>query len=151
MSAEDEFIDAWVDVEELLPWLPLDPYFVGEDRRDALVEVLKGSRLSVLEIDLAGVREEGGLQAGLAQALAKPEEYEDNWDALRDLLQERGAERPWQIAVVFTSASSFLRADVHGFVRSVALLHSFAREMSDLDDPYGQLELFYVGDWTTES
>ncbi|WP_406366541.1 barstar family protein [Streptomyces sp. NBC_00645] len=149
MSTEDDMLDAWVDVEERLPWLPLDPYLVGEDRRGLLVEELKQSGFSVLEIDLGTVREERQLKAALGRALVKPEEYADNWDALRDLLQQRGESSPWLIAVVFTEAHAFLRADVHGFVRSVSVLNSLAEELSSLDEPYGQLELFYVGDWTT--
>ncbi|MER5467492.1 barstar family protein [Streptomyces sp. NPDC002935] len=148
MSTEDEMLDAWVDVEERLPWLPLDPYFVGEDRRDLLLEELERSGFSVLEIDLTTVREERQFQSALGRALVKPEGYADNWDALRDLLQQRGESSPWLIAVVFTAAHSFLRADVHAFVRSVSVLHSLAEELSSFDEPYGQLELFYVGDWT---
>ncbi|MCT9010470.1 barstar family protein [Streptomyces sp. NPDC054766] len=141
-------LDAWVDVEERLPWLPLDPYFVGEQRHGLLVEELERSGFSVLEIDLATVREERQLKSALGRALVKPDDYADNWDALRDLLQQRGESRPWLIAIVFTAAHSFLRADVHAFVRSVAVLHSLAEELSNIDEPYGQLELFYVGDWT---
>jgi RNAse (barnase) inhibitor barstar len=148
VSTEDEMLDAWVDVEERLPWLPLDPYFVGEERHGLLVEELERSGFDVLEIDLAKVREERQLNSALGRALVKPEEYSDNWDALRDLLQQRGESSPWLIALVFRAAHSFLRADVHGFVRSVSVLHSLAEELSSLDEPYGQLESFYVGDWT---
>ncbi|MEU5893785.1 barstar family protein [Streptomyces sp. NPDC047461] len=108
---------------------------------------MAGSGLSVLEIDVADVRREADLQAALGRALKKPDEYGDNWDALRDLLRERGASTLWAIAVVFSSAPAFLRADVHGFVRAVSILQNLSLELSDLDEPYGQLELFYVGEW----
>jgi RNAse (barnase) inhibitor barstar len=147
MSTHDEFLDTWVDVEDTLPWLPAEPYFIAEERRGPLLETLTGSALSVLEIDLANARQESDLQAALGRALDRPDEYADNWDALRDLLRERGARTPWAIAVVFSSASAFLRADVHGFVRAVSLLHSMSRELSNIDEFYGQLELFYVGEW----
>lgn len=147
MTVEDEFLDAWVDVEEALPWLPAAPYFVADEQRGSLLKALAGSGLSVLEIDLADVRREADLQAALGRALVKPHEYGDNWDALRDLLRERGANTPWAMAVVFSSAPAFLRADVHGFVRAVSILENLSLELSDIDEPYGQLELFYVGEW----
>jgi hypothetical protein len=49
--------------------------------------------------------------------------------------------------MVFTSAPAFLHADVHGFVRAVSVLHNMSRDLSDVDEFYGQLELFYVGEW----
>lgn len=54
--------------------------------------------------DLTEVGREGDLQAALGRALEKPGEYDDNWDALRDLLRERGVNTPWAIAMVFSSA-----------------------------------------------
>ncbi|MFI2411946.1 barstar family protein [Streptomyces sp. NPDC018947] len=147
MSAQDESLDTWVDVEDALPWLPAEPYFIAQERHGRLLETLPGSGLSVLEIDLVHARQESDLQAALGHALDKPAHYADNWDALRDLLKERGASTPWAIAIVFTSAPAFLRADVHGFVRAVSVLHNMSRELSNIDEFYGQLELFYVGEW----
>ncbi|MGW4876483.1 barstar family protein [Streptomyces sp. NPDC004262] len=149
MNAEDEDLDDWVDVKEALPWLPAEPYFITEEQRGPLLEALTGSGLSVLEIDLADVRQESDLQGALGRALEKPDEYATNWDALNDLLRERGASTPLAMAMVFSSAPAFLHADVHGFVRTVSVLHHMARHLSDVDDCYGQLELFYVGDWPT--
>ncbi|WP_353963414.1 MULTISPECIES: barstar family protein [unclassified Streptomyces] len=77
----------------------------------------------------------------MSRALEKPDEYDDNWDALRDLLRERGASTLCAIAVVFSSAPAFLRADVHGFVRAVSVLQNLSQELSDIDEPNGQLEL----------
>ncbi|MGV9700018.1 barstar family protein [Streptomyces sp. NPDC003470] len=147
MSTQDDYLDTWVDVEDALPWLPTEPYFIAQERHGHLLETLTGAGLSVLEIDLANARQESDLQAALGRALDKPAHYADNWDALRDLLRERGASTPWAIAMVFSSAHVFLRADVHGFVRAVSVLHSMSRDLSDIDEFYGQLELFYVGEW----
>jgi hypothetical protein len=58
---------------------------------------------------------------------------------------ERGASTPWAIAIVFTSAPAFLHADVHGFVRAVSVLHNVSQDLSDIDESYGQLELFGSG------
>ncbi|MEU0846856.1 barstar family protein [Streptomyces flaveolus] len=147
MSTQDEFLDMWVDVEDALPWLPAEPYFIAQERHGDLMETLTGSGLSVLEIDLAHARQESDLKAALGLALDKPAHYADNWDALRDLLRELGASTPWATAMVFTSAPAFLHADVHGFVRAVSVLHNMSRDLSDVDEFYGQLELFYVGEW----
>ncbi|MEU9591783.1 barstar family protein [Streptomyces sp. NPDC048193] len=128
-----------------MPWLPAQPCFIVEERHGALWGTLTGSTLSVLEIDLADVRQESDLQAALGRALDRPDEYADNCD----LLRERGARTPWAIAVVFSSAPAFLRADVHGFVRAVSVLHSMSRELSDIDEFHGQLEL-YMGEWPSD-
>ncbi|WP_405638660.1 hypothetical protein [Streptomyces sp. NBC_00019] len=49
--------------------------------------------------------------------------------------------------MVFSSAAAFLRADVHGLVRAVSVLENLSLELSDIDELYGQLELFHVGEW----
>ncbi|MET7894732.1 barstar family protein [Streptomyces mirabilis] len=141
----DDSLDSWVDLGEILPWLPNEPYFVQEGHRRALVDELASAGFSVLEVDLIGVRTERDLLIKLGQALSAPDYYGKNWDALRDVLRDRGARKPFSVAIVFSSNIAFHDANVHDFVRSVSLLQMMARALSDEDA--GQLELFYLADW----
>ncbi|MFD7303112.1 barstar family protein [Streptomyces pharetrae] len=141
----DDFLDLWVDLDEILPWLPNEPYFVQVGRRHALMNELARAQFSVIEVDLVDVRSERDLLVELGQALSAPDYYGKNWDALRDILRDRGAGKPFSLAVVFSSSNAFHEANVHEFVRSVSLLQMMARTLSDEDS--GQLELFYLADW----
>ncbi|MFF0204450.1 barstar family protein [Streptomyces sp. NPDC005017] len=145
----DDFLDSWVDLGEILPWLPNEPYFIQEGQRLALLGDLLRADFSVLEVDLLGVKAERDLLIKLGHALSAPECYGENWDALRDILRDRGAGGPFCIAIVFSSSAAFLDANIHAFVRSVSLLQMMARALSG--DDFGQLELFYAADWTSAS
>ncbi|WP_326578486.1 barstar family protein [Streptomyces sp. NBC_00487] len=143
----DDLQDSWVDPQEILPWLPSEPYFAQQSRHDEVVDELGRAGFTVLEADLSEVRTEEDLLTALGRALSAPDYYGGNWDALTDVLRDRGADEPFRVALVLSSSSAFLDADVHAFVRSVSLLHTTAQDLSDVDDEYGQLELFYLADW----
>lgn len=144
----DEFLDGWVDVVDLLPWLPGEPYFVSNDRCHEMTAGLNRAGLAVIEIDLADAAGEEDLLAFVGRALSFPDYYGQNWDALRDILRQRGENAPWRMAMIFNSCDTFARGDLHSFVRSASLLREIAIDLSDISDrPYGQLELFYLGDW----
>ncbi|ULR52910.1 barstar family protein [Streptomyces deccanensis] len=143
----DDLQDSWVDPRDVLPWLPSEPYFAPQSRREEVVQELGGAGFTVLEAELADVTTESDLLTVLGRALSAPDHYGENWDALTDILRDRGAETLFRIALVLSSSAVFLGADVHGFVRSVSLLHTIAQDLSDVDDEYGQLELFYLADW----
>lgn len=145
MTGENGFLDAWVDLDEILPWLPSEPYFVQEIRHREVVDGLVQGGFSVFEVDLSDVRTERDLLILVGQALSAPDYYGKNWDALRDILHDRGADDPFSIAIVFSASHAFLDANVHEFVRSVTVLQMMARELSNVDEDYGRLELFYIG------
>jgi len=74
---------------------------------------------------------------------------DENWDSLRQGLHELGDRYPWRIAVIFTDGDVFATKDIHSFVRAVSVLQGLAADLSSiLERPYGQLELFYVGQWS---
>ncbi|MFF4043682.1 barstar family protein [Streptomyces sp. NPDC001816] len=145
----DDLMDSWVDVGEILPWLPGEPYFVHEGHHLVLVGELSRAGFSVLEVDLESVRAELDLLIKLGQVLSAPDYYGKNWDALRDVLRDRGVNKPFSVAIVFSSSVAFHDANLHEFVRSVSLLQMMARALSD--EGSGQLELFYLADWMPAS
>ena len=108
----DDLQDSWVDPRDLLPWLPSEPYFAPQSRRDELVEELGKAGFTVLEADLADVTTESDLLTVLGRALSAPDHYGENWDALTDILRDRGADTPFRIALVLSSSAAFLGADV---------------------------------------
>ena len=141
----DDFLDLWVDFGEVLPWLPSEPYFVQEGHRGVLVGDLGRVGFSVFEVDLMRVRTERDLLVKLGQILSAPGYFGKNWDALRDVLRDRGVRGPFRVAIVFSSSIAFHDANLHQFLRSVSLLQMTARVLSEEDS--GQLEIFYPADW----
>ncbi|MEU3788517.1 barstar family protein [Streptomyces fructofermentans] len=142
-----EFWESWVDPGDVISGLPLDPYFVHESRRRELVEKMARAGFDVQEVDLSGITTERELLVMLGRSFSAPDYYGENWDALRDVLFEQGGRAAFRIALVFSSSDAFLRAQTHGFVRSVTLLQMLARDLSDVDEGCGQLEIFYLADW----
>ena len=53
-----------------------------------IVEALRGSRLRVVRVDLAGARDKGALIERVARALEFPAWFGGNWDALEDCLSD---------------------------------------------------------------
>ncbi|MFB7651429.1 MULTISPECIES: barstar family protein [unclassified Streptomyces] len=143
----DDFQESWVDPEEVISGLSPQPYFLNEGRREEAVHELGCAGFDVLEVDLARVRSESELLVSLGGALSAPSYYGANWDALRDVLRDRGTAAPFRFALVLSSSAAFLGANVHGFIRSVVLLQMMARDVSDMNEGCGQLEIFYLADW----
>ncbi|HXZ91280.1 MAG TPA: barstar family protein [Burkholderiales bacterium] len=57
-------------------------------RADDVVDVLRGADFDVVRIDLPEVADKAALLARLAEALAFPEWFGGNWDALEDCLTD---------------------------------------------------------------
>ncbi|OMI91369.1 hypothetical protein BSZ07_00205 [Streptomyces sp. M1013] len=108
---------------------------------------LENAGFDVSEVDLSRVRSETEMLISLGEALSAPSYYGANWDALRDVVRRRGARTPLRMAFVLSSSTAFFDANAHGFIRSVTLLQMLARETSDLNEGYGQLEIFYLANW----
>ncbi|MFJ7773210.1 barstar family protein [Streptomyces sp. NPDC097107] len=142
-----DFQESWVDPEEVVSGISLEPYFLNEGRREDVVHELSRAGFDVLEVDLARVRSEAELLISLGETLSAPSYYGANWDALRDIIRGRGAVEPFRVALVLSSSAAFLGANVHEFIRSVMLLQMLARDISDLNEGCGQLEIFYLADW----
>jgi hypothetical protein len=102
----------------------------------------------VVTVGLAEVLDEEDLLKALGRALSLANDGE-NWDSLRQALRELGDRDPWRIAVIFTAGDVFATKNIHSFVRAVSVLQGLAADLSSiLERPYGQLELFYVGQWS---
>lgn len=57
-------------------------------RWDAIADAVRGSRLSFARVSLRGVADKAGLLERIAQALAFPDWFGANWDALEDCLTD---------------------------------------------------------------
>lgn len=57
-------------------------------RPDEVLEAARGTRLDLMRVDLAGAADKAALLARLAEALAFPEWFGANWDALEDCLAD---------------------------------------------------------------
>jgi hypothetical protein len=59
-------------------------------RTDEIEDAVRGTRLDVVRVDLGGAGEKDALLERLAQALAFPDWFGGNWDALEDCLCDLG-------------------------------------------------------------
>lgn len=149
MSIGDDFLDSWIDLEEIFPWLPSEPFFVEDFRRDEVGEELARSKFHVAHVDLSNVRSERDLLILVGRVLLFPDFYGENWDSLRDILRARGEDIPWHLAIMFSSCDKFARSKIHAFVRCVSVLHDISVDLSSIvESPYGQLETFYLANWS---
>ena len=57
-------------------------------RGDEIVDAARGTRLDLAHVDLAGAQDKEALLERLAVALALPEWFGGNWDALEDCLTD---------------------------------------------------------------
>jgi hypothetical protein len=57
-------------------------------RPDEALDAVRGARLDLARVDLAGAADKEALLARLAQALAFPDWFGGNWDALEDCLTD---------------------------------------------------------------
>ncbi len=57
-------------------------------RSDDIEDAARGTRLDLARVDLAGVQDKEALLARLATALALPDWFGGNWDALEDCLTD---------------------------------------------------------------
>lgn len=73
-------------------------------RADAIEDAVRGSRLSVGRVDLAGATGKDAMLARIAAALAFPGWFGGNWDALEDCLIDLSWREAEGHVLVFTGA-----------------------------------------------
>ena len=87
-------------------------------RSDAIVDAAVGTRLDLAHVDLAGAQDKETMLGRLAAALALPEWFGGNWDALEDCL----ADLSWRAGsghVVLFKAQGELPAEDFGMLLEV--------------------------------
>ncbi|MFW6695782.1 barstar family protein [Streptomyces sp. MAR4 CNX-425] len=125
---------SWIDVSDVLPWLPKEPYFLESDLLPDVMGKLRNVGFTVAEADLSGVRTEKEFLSEIGRELKIPGGPAPNWDALRDLLQQLGRAQPFGIALVLPQSDAFLGVNVHSFVRCVSVLRFMSQELSDVEN-----------------
>jgi RNAse (barnase) inhibitor barstar len=138
----------WVDLKERLPWLRGERVHVvalGDEPK--LLPELAAAGFAVDVIDGHAVRDPASMYEELARALALPEHFGLNADALADALGEvwDGAGRR---AVVWRDAHHSLAADVQCVLDAVRLMADTADAVSTWADDgpaSAQVEIFLVG------
>lgn len=144
MTGMDDFLDSWVDVGEILPGLGTEPFFVaGERQADLRSQVLRFG-FEVVEVNLADLENDEDFVVEFGQAIGVPSYFGGNWDALRDVLRRRTPESAWKIALIVVGGREFAKKNLHEYVRIVSTLRIMSEQMSDIDSPVGQLEVFYI-------
>jgi RNAse (barnase) inhibitor barstar len=125
-----------MDYEQLL----IDPgeagIFVRPPDPAAVDAAAERAGLARWVVDLVGVRTKEALLAILAERLAFPEWFGDNWDALNDVLTERAWEQPNGVLLTLEHCGDLAHADAATFETALEVLDSVAESCYDEDIPF---------------
>jgi hypothetical protein len=107
-------------------------------RTDEILDAMKGSALQVARISLAGVADKDALLRTIATALAFPDWFGGNWDALEDCLSDLSWAKGAGHVLLFEGATA-LPADERGIL--VDILASAAASWAERKRPFFALFL----------
>ncbi|HEY1703363.1 MAG TPA: barstar family protein [Trebonia sp.] len=144
MSNIDDFLDSWVDVADVIPDLGTEPFFIAIDRHHDLINKLRNEEFEVREIDVADSQSDKDFVVKFGRSIDAPAHFGENWDALNDVLRERASTGAWKIAVVILGGHAFAAQNLHDYTRMTSILHAMSERMSNIEEPIGQLEIFYI-------
>jgi RNAse (barnase) inhibitor barstar len=139
-------VPEWFDVNAAIDGLGgASVHVLGAKREDEVRRVLTSARFGLRTLEGGLVLSGPSFFREVARALAFPEHFGHNWDALQDLLGDltEGAER--RIALLWREADRSFEADPQTVVDAFV---SFSRAAEDLasETPPTQLEVFLLGD-----
>jgi hypothetical protein len=139
------FIDSWISVDSVCPWLGVKPFFVEGDRLGDLEGRLARAGFEVVKVDLGRMGSDEDFVAEFGRIVEVPSYFGNNWDALDEVLRDRSPGVAWRIALVILGGREFAMRNLHDYARIVSSMYSMGQRMSDLDaTPAGQLETFYI-------
>jgi len=129
----------WIHWAPLLPWVRrgATPTVVPSREHDRLIRELAEVGFTVLLL-AEPLDKEDDFHRAIARLLTFPDYYGRNWDAFNDSVREWALRDDAPVAIVWTGWEQWLRADVPGFVRTVA-------RMTAVNDLPRQLEVFMAG------
>jgi RNAse (barnase) inhibitor barstar len=81
-------------------------------RADPVADAVRGSKLSFAVVSLAGVKEKSALLRTIAAALAFPDGFGENWDALEDCLSDLSWRQSQGQVLVFEAFQFLPAADL---------------------------------------
>jgi len=136
----------WVPLRELLPDMPLPPYFRPSRLLEADGDALKTLGFQIAVADIGAVSTESELLCTLGEALDFGSGYRANWDALYDCLGDLLRSGAPSTALLLRNSSQMLHDMPHEFVRAVHFLSDAVDEVSR-DGGTFQFEVLYFGDW----
>ena len=133
-------------LEQLLPYLPLVPYLLGNQHLDQVRREIRGVGFEVAEVDASGVRDERDLMTILGSALNFPDYYRPNWDAFDDCIGDMMREDSAPIALLVIDADRLLAESPYDFVRGVHMLYRVVDSVAH-DPGRFRLEVLFFGQW----
>jgi Barstar (barnase inhibitor) len=102
-------------------------------RTDEILDAVRGSDIALARIDLAAAAGKDARLARIAQALAFPEWFGGNWDALEDCLSDLSWSKAAGHALLFEGAAA-LTADERGIL--IDILASAAASWAERKRPF---------------
>jgi RNAse (barnase) inhibitor barstar len=113
------------------------PYLVPADLR-ALLEAVRRSGLKLLRIDLKDVRDKTGLLRAVASALAFPEWFGGNWDALEECLTEL-CDTPRGYVLLLDHCTGLAEHAPHDFTMALEVFEDVAEFWAEQDKGFWTL------------
>jgi RNAse (barnase) inhibitor barstar len=112
-------------------------YSLPPEHRDALVDAAAGLQFVHRAIDLAGCGDKDTLFARIAHALAFPDWFGGNWDALADCLSDlEWLGHPDGFALLFEHAQDLRLASLDDYDALIELLDDVAAGWREVDVPF---------------
>lgn len=140
----------WIPVREVLPWLPLPPYFVTSADLPRLRSGLRDAGFNVFEADAELCTDERSLLVALGDALPFPDYYGANWAAFDDCISDLVREDAGPTALLVVGLDALLRSNPHAFARSVHLLLDVVTDVERIGSAGFQFEVFVVSELGAE-
>lgn len=146
--ATDGLVRNWVAPSQELPWLPLRPYLVKNERLVELVAGLEsvGFRVVRTDVDVESADVENNLLVGLSQSLDLSLLGAGHWSAFADRMIDLKRSDGPPVAVVISGLDAVASLDVYRFTRCVTNLLTITDGLGAQDASAGrQVEYFFVG------
>ncbi|MBI3917701.1 MAG: barstar family protein [Betaproteobacteria bacterium] len=114
------------------------PYLAPNDLR-ALADAVRKSDLTLLRLDIKGVRDKRDLLAAIAAALEFPEWFGGNWDALEERLTELPCNQTHGFVLLLDHCAEFARHSPNEFAAAIEIFESAAEFWAEQDKVFWTL------------
>lgn len=111
-------------------------YHMPLDGEAALVDAAEHNGYYVFRVDLAGVADKTGLLSAIAKAMAFPEWFGHNWDALLDCLADLGWRPAEGYVVILEHCDGIHGRAESDFVQTLQVFEAAANEWREQGIPF---------------
>jgi len=111
------------------------PYVAPADG-EALMQAARKAGLKVVRVDLGAVADKPGLLAAIAAAMAFPDWFGGNWDAMEDCLTDLSWNRARGYVLLLEHCASLRKHAARDLATAVEIFESVAEFWDEQDKPF---------------